>query len=545
MKLQRQNVTPSHTLVVASCLLLCCGDDGDAPSPTDDPGAEATGAVTGDIVSSPSRLRYKTLPKLASALSYGRGDGRKGVIEHLMGAGRGDAPALHDFLHQTTPVPPADIKAVLRSIDAAVPDRHGRFSAKVKAPDLDWMEALLKVKPDRLSPGLRKALDHCVLSVALIRALAATKHHDAPVSLIRFGFRHDGAYRDQCGMKIRAMGIHAVPGLLRARALKDPQAFKMVRYASYQMDRMDFNRADRCLRKAPPDLRAEILHAYGEIRDPGAVAAVLKETDSQVDKVRQAARWAILRYVSGRRPRVVKRKLKLSRGRETQKARLLYLTYRQLATHALATALAKETARAGEPLDEAKRALIREHEPRYLAEKLFSRYDRRRHRARRKEVRAALALGKKGDLERALDSFDRILAASPDHPSREEMAPHYYAAGIRLMKAGRLKDAYLNLSKAAHLTPAARFVDDARARCLLAEVLMDRQMPALHREWKLRRALDLSPGLEDARLALKRVHNKQRQRLFIAGGMGGGVVLSLLLGIVLLWRRFSGTQGTP
>ena len=538
MRLQQSIATLLWPLAFAPCVLLCCGDGDSRPS---SPADEQASAVSEDVISSPSRLRYKAWSELAKALSASRGERRQDTVRHLLGVGRGDAPMLHAFLHQTTPIPSADLKAVLRSTGAAVPDRHGRFAAKATPKEVDWLDALLKLDADRLSPGLRKALDHCVLSVALIRALAATRHHDASVSLIRFGFRHRGAFRDECGKQIRGMGTYAVPGLLRARALKDPQAFKMVRYAKYQMDRMDFNRAERCLRKAPPDLRAEILHAYGESRDPTAVAAVLKQTDAEESKVRQAARWAILRYVSGRRPRVVMRKLKLAGGRETEKARLLYLTYRQLATHALANRLAKETTHGSESIAETKRALIREHEPRYLAEKLFSRFDRRRQRARRKDVQAALALGKKGDLKRALASFNKILASTPDHPSRDEMSPHYYTSGVRLMQAGRLREAYLHLSKAIHLTPGAKFVNDARARCLLAESLMDRDMPALHREWKLGRAVELSPTLADARLALNRVHNKQRQRLFLAGGMGGGMVLSLLLGLALLWRRFSST----
>ena len=529
------------------CLVMGCGGGKDAgdksPSPAEEPTGDRPAAVGEDIVASPSRLKFRKLSELSSALSHTNRERRKATLSALNNVGLGDAPTLHAFLHRTRSVPTADLKAVLRSAGAAVPDRHGRFKAGAVDTNLDWLEALLKVDPERLNPGLLRALDQCVMSVALIRALAATRHHDAPVSLIRYGFRHDGAFRDECGKQIRDMGIHAVPGLLRSRALKDPQAFKMVRYAKYQMDRMDFNRADRCLKKAPPDLRAEILHAYGESRDPTAVSAVLSETDSDVDKVRQAARWAILRYVSGRRPRVKMRKLKLAGGRETERARLLYLTYRQLATHALAARLAKETHSGGTPLDEAKRSLIREHEPRYLAEKLFARFDRRRQLARRKEVQAALEMGKKGKLKGALSSFDKILASTPDHPSRDEMSPHYYTSGVRLMQAGRLREAYLHLAKAIHLSPTAKFVNDARARCLLAESLMDKEMPALHREWKLRRALELSPTLEDARLDLKRVHSQQRQRLFIAGGVGGGVVLSLLLGIVLLWRRFS--SSTP
>ncbi len=526
-------------MVLVPWLVLGCGDSGKGAAGTKDPRPDTE--VADDIVKAPTRVGYKTRPALAKALSHTRGDGRKAAIKALLSAGRGDAPSLHNFLHATTPVPPSDLKSVLRKVGAQVPDRHGRFKSGGKVEKVDWLEALLEVDTERLNPKLLAALNHSVISVALIRALAASRHHDAPVSLTRFGFRHNGAFRDECGRQIRSMGIHAVPGLVRARALKDPQAFKMVRYAKYQMDRMDFNRADRALRKASPDLRAEILHAYGETRDPLAVSAVLKETDSDVNKVRQAARWAILRYVSGRRPRVKKRKLKLAGGRETERARLLYLTYRQLATHALAGRLAKETARSGEALKEVKRSYIREHEPRYLAEKLFARFDRRRERARRKEVRTALALGKKGDLKKALVAFDKILAATPDHPSRDEMSPHYYSSGVRLMKAGRVRRAYLLLSKAVLLSPGAKFADDAKARCLLAEALMDPGMPPLHREWKLRRALDLAPGLKDASLALKGLHSRQRQKIFIAGGMGGGVVLCLLLGLTLLWRRFSST----
>ena len=471
-------------------------------------------------------------------MGHAQGVRRKLALRKLMTAGRGDAPQLHRWLHGPTDVPAPDIKSVLRELGVAVPTRQGRFNGKAKHADRDWLDGLLGLDPKRLSPALRAALDQSLLSVALLRALAATRHQDASMSLTRFGFRHAGAFRDECGKQIRAMGIHAVPGLLRARALKDPQAFKMVRYAKYQLDRMDFNRAQRCLRKAPPRLRAEILHAYGEVRDPSAVSAVVEQTDSADDRVRHAARWAILRFVSGRPPLAVKRKLKLAGGRETQRARSLYLTYRQLATHALARRLVKELATKSKSPDELKKQLMSENEPRYLAEKLFAHFDRRRQRARHQEIASALELARKGDLKQALTAFDGILAANPQHPGRREMAPFYYQSGLSALEAGRLRKAHLLLSKAMHLDPRASFRKAARARCLLVEVYLDRNLPELQRQWKLQQALALAPDLRDARLALDRVHKKQQQRLFMAGGVGGGAALCLLLGLALVWRRF-------
>ena len=280
---------------------------------------------------------------------------------------------------------------MLRHIGAQVPDHKGRFVNPARIKDLDWLGALEKLKSSSISSHLRRAHGEALLSVALIRALAATGHHDASISLLRFSYRHGGAFRDECGRQIRAMGVRAVPGLLRARALKDPLAYKMKRYAAYQLDRMDLTRPARVLRQADPELQAELLHTYGEVRAGSAVNAVLGLTNAKSAKVRLAARWAMLRYVSGRPPRVIKRRLKLAGGRQTASARTLYLNYRQLASSAIVDRLAQELAAAGGPSEADLRKRFREEDdPRYLAERLFKHLDQQRELSQKEHLDRAL-----------------------------------------------------------------------------------------------------------------------------------------------------------
>jgi hypothetical protein len=470
---------------------------------------------------------------------------RRKLARRLLSATGEDAGQLHEWLHRATGVPAMDYKAVLRMIGASVPNRAGRFPSEepsrgAKAPsatEVDWLEALLELDPAKLR-GLRRAHSEATLSVALMRALVKTRHPEAAISILRFGYRHASAFRDESGTQLRALGPYAVPGLLRAIAIRDPEAHKMTRYASYQLDRIDCARPDRALKQGDPELRAEILHAYGEVRTPTAVSAVLSYTDDSSEKVRRAARWAMLRYVSGRPPKAVKRKLKLPGGRETDRARALYLTYRQLAAFALVQRLAEELcgAREGREVEAQRKALAEELEPRYLAERLFKHNDERREQVQRDELARAMAASKTGSLDQAIRRFDRILAAHPFHPERAAMAPFYFRKGRELLASGKLAEAESLLTKAIHLDPEAGFVREARARRALAEALSDRRMTS-ESEWKLRAALKLQPGLEQARIALRAYERRQQHRLWLAGGVGGGVAMVLLLGVVWVRRR--------
>jgi len=468
----------------------------------------------------PSALQGMTLEWLYKELRASSSR-RRAAVERLLRAERADAPMLHRWLHRKTSLSPADYRNMLRQIGAHVPDQRGRFGPdQVKNPD--WLEALLAIDPDTLPSYRKPAHVETLLSVALMRALVATKHPDASISLLRFGYRHVSAFKDECGRQIRALRVHAVPGLIRAQALRDPLAYKMVRYAAYQLDRIDCVRPDRALKQADPDLRAEIIHAYGEIRDPTAVRAVLKQAAASTQRVRRAARWAMLRYVSGRPPRVIKRKLKLAGGKETTTARALYLTYRQLAQHALLDRLAQEIQQGSKPpsgsIDEIRRQLNEENEPRHLAERLFALLDRRQKQNREQALALALSRAQAGNLTPALAEFDRQLALDPYHPRRDAMAVFYYRQGEQLQQQGKTRQALALLTKAMHLDPAGSFIADGRTRRDAVEAALDRSGAASSRS-------DPRPSL--------RPHG----RLWLVGVVATAAVVILLLSLTIVRRR--------
>ncbi len=534
----------TRLLIVVTMLTLACS--GEEKESLPDAGKVAAPKkkappplpLSGDLLEQASGIKGLTLEQARAALAPGSKEAaREAMVAKLLGATEADAPTLHGWLHREVKIPVADMKNMLRAVGAAVPDSKGRFAKPARIKDLDWLDALLKYDPAKLSPALKAALTECRLTTALIRATAATSHPDASISLVRFGYRHKGAFRDECGRQIRAMGVAAVPGLVRTRNLKDELGFKMVRYATYQMDRMNWTRPGRVLKLAGPDLQAELLHAYGEVRDPAAVNGVLAHADATAENVRRAARWATLRYVSGRPPRAMKRKLKLVGGRKTQRARSLYYTYQQLATHALATRLAKALSRRrGRPVAELRKELLSGVEPRHLAERLFAELDREQARGRTRQLKEAVAQARGGKLEAALARFDMILAASPFHKGRAEMAPHYFRQGKEKYDKGKMKQAMLYLTKAIHLAPAGDFVVQARAMRLVAEATLAPEGSTV-RENRLRQALALDPSQRRAEWELDRLHSRHRSRLTMAGGVGGVLALVLVFGLTLALRR--------
>jgi tetratricopeptide (TPR) repeat protein len=235
----------------------------------------------------------------------------------------------------------------------------------------------------------------------------------------------------------------------------------------------------------------------------------------------------MLRYVSGRPPKVVKRKLKLSGGRLTEKERSLYLTYRQLARYAIVERLGEEQA--------ANREIDKEQETRFMAEQLFKLLDRRRQRAHERKVQRALDLARAGRLDEALKIFDRMLTRDPFHQLRAKMAPFYLRRGHQFLEAGKLRRAARLFTKAIHLAGTGEVARTARARRALAEALASPGED--HQLWRLRAAVMHDPELGAARKALQQAERVQERRVVVVGAVGGGVSLALIIGLLFLRRR--------
>ncbi|PIE19317.1 MAG: hypothetical protein CSA65_02760 [Proteobacteria bacterium] len=484
------------------------------------------------------RLDATKLEQLRLAIIGSDAAARETALARLEVTTLADATLLHEALLRRTKVSAAGYKSVLRHVGAHVPDHRGRFPQKRKTKGLDWLDAL---QDHRAAPRLAKARDEALYSVAIARALVKTKRPEAATSLLRFAYRHNGAFRDECGRLLRELGDDAVPGLVRAPLIDDPLAYRIARYASYQLDRMNRARPELALRRAAShELRAELLHAYGEARSNAAVRAVVRYTGDLHPRVRRAARWATLRYASGRKPQARKRRLKLAGGKHTARARSLYYTYRQLVHHQLALRYAQVRRKATSsktppPSAEELSKLKSENDARGLAVKLFALQDAERRSRDEERLRKALARASKGEFQLAVGTFDRVLSKDPEHPQRAAIAEIYLRVGQRELRGGRYAKAALAFAKALLLLPAN---DPRRTRLrglrLLAEARRDGGSSA---EWRLRRALTLAPGLEQARQQLNKLESRQGTTTTIAATSAGLAGAGLLLLLITLRRR--------
>ncbi|MBW2730883.1 MAG: hypothetical protein JRH20_00735 [Deltaproteobacteria bacterium] len=492
-------------------------------------------------------LTDSQLRRTRAALANADKNGHKKALREILAAQPADLPLLHRALLRRTKVSAANFKRVLRRIGAAVPDRHGRFSSPVKGKDAkketDWLEALSVLDPASLPEKLVLARQEALYSVVLTRALVATGRSEAGSTILLFAYRHGEAFRDQCGRALRAMGSAAVPSLARAPLLKHPLTYRIARYASYQLDRLNRSRPELALANADPSLQVEMLHAYGEARTLAAVAAVVAHMDDSNGEVRRAARWAALRYVSGRPPRAAKRQLKLAGGKKTERARSLYLTYRQLARHELAARLATLEIKAGRAkgqVDAVAETLRREHDGIALAEKLSVATDERRAQAQRQRYEVALKLARTGRRKTAVAQLDRLLALQPEGSERGEIARIYLREGEAQLGLCAEGDracharAALALGKAlALLAPNAASFRRAEAMRLIAEAGRDE---GSGRRWRLERALMLDPGSELAQKRIDDLRHQHRSSMKVAMSAAGGTSLAALL-LLVFWRR--------
>jgi tetratricopeptide (TPR) repeat protein len=394
-------------------------------------------------------------------------------------------------------------------------------------PAVDPAAAAAPPSPAEMQLARAEALE----TVALVHALAATRRLDAVEPIFNLAFEPGGVFRDECGRQIRSMDSYAVPALIRL--MHTPPArqnsfAKQRRYASYQLDRMDRQRPPKAIATAPEDrVRAEIIHAYGDVRALEAVEAILNQVDSPSHRVRREARWAWLRYVSGKEPPPApKRKRKLPGGKEEAEEKPDYLTYREIATLALQKQLAAIQNKPPEANASAKQ----------MTDELFDYYDQKRSAEWDAEFAAASTKQEGGDIKGAADGFGWILAHDPNHPRRAEMAHVLALYGDSLRDQGEVSRALGYWRQAIDLAP-----DGPDGRALAARVSLYDAEEALARGHAdvgaFKKALALDPSLTEARRGLRRAEALQARRRWanIAEGLTAALGLALLL--YWLWRR--------
>ncbi|HEY2748924.1 MAG TPA: hypothetical protein VGL86_30090 [Polyangia bacterium] len=456
-------------------------------------------------------------------------------------------------------VPPPRVKGQPR---AKRPPPHDPetldWLAALKTVDLDaaaQLDADKSIPPPWVPPGTKKpkpapppvvttppppppsraemeaARAEAIETVTLMRAIAATRRLDAVDPIFKLAFQYDGVFRDECGRAIRSMDSYAVPRLIEL--VHEPNAGKVNlakqrRYAAYQLDRMDRQRPQKAISTAPDDrVRAEIVHAYGDTRALDAVEAILGQVDSPSHRVRREARWAWLRYVTGKAPPPApKRKRKLPGGKEEAEEKPDYLTYREIATLALGKELAAINNAPPDPNATAKE----------MTDELFDYYDKKRAAEWDGAFAAAKTKEERGDLRGATDDYGWILAHDPNYARRAEMAHAFARYADSVKDQGEVPRALGLWRQAIDLAPDGPDARYAGARVALYDAL--EALRAGHADVAgFERALALDPSLGEAHAGLTRARWLQARRRWIV--IGGELAAALVLAIALfiLWRR--------
>jgi tetratricopeptide (TPR) repeat protein len=493
-----------------------------APASTAATGATRQDAKSADKAELDDPESAEQARTAVAALGVGDGDKEERLarVEELSAIAPTPIETLRTFLARERKTPVEDRRAVLESINADLPDEKGRFRSpgREKPEDLEAAEKLdwaaeLSGKP--ASPALGEAL----ADIAAIRALARSEDPRGALIVLEFAFADAGLiYRDECGRYLRLGAPWSIPGLIRGT---DGDRLDMRRYASYQLERLDREAPHKALRAARGNevLQVEIFRAYADSLFREAIYLVLDSLDHGSPPIRAAARDAWHRYITTapRRP-VPKRKLTLPGGDLTKKPMPLYLSHLEIADIEIRERLEAITGEAPP-----KKATLEE-----MSEKLLAEHDRARAARDSERFARGQKAAAAGDHAEAVRLFDAVLATSPDHPKRREMAPSYLAQGEALLEARDFQGAAVRFRKASALDPEGPSAKEARAKIHVARA----------------RAIEAAGGDSSAELARARDIDPEagmgeapgRWMLFI--GVGGAVAgLLLLLAGVLLRRR--------
>jgi len=220
-------------------------------------------------------------------------------------------------------------------------------------------------------------LDGAIERVVLARALGGMASADAGRALVALSTSYGALFRQEVGRIVRGqLRDYVLPALIE---LRNPS----------EMMRVFMRQTREALRKVTPGeavqqhdnaLLAEILRAYGSIRQPDAMQVVVSFVNSDRAQVREAARWAVTQY-----------------GRESINA--LRAAYEMYEGHDANPQWGWER----------------------TAQELYLANDRRRMAEVTQRLDAGLAAGRSGDGDAMLAHFRWVLARHPDMQRRAEM----------------------------------------------------------------------------------------------------------------------------
>jgi tetratricopeptide (TPR) repeat protein len=251
------------------------------------------------------------------------------------------------------------------------------------------------------------------------------------------------------------------------------------------------------VRIADHHLVAEILLAYANPLDFGALAVIVSSMSSDRMEIRNAARQAIARF-----------------GKN--------------AIWPLREAFEEATG---------KRAR-RDWNWEQLLEKLNSLHDREREQRADNALDKGIAAFRASDFKSMARHFDRILADYPDYERRSEMGPGYAAMGQNYLSSDKLALALSAYRRAIRLSPTHSAVSDWRAQ--LAFITSEQQLSrGVANLQGYKKVLQHNPEHEPAKTIIDRISGawEMRQETAKRWSKVGAVVLLSLFALGQFYRR--------
>jgi hypothetical protein len=354
--------------------------------------------------------------------------------------------------------------------------------------DGDWLEFLLaKPKPKD------KTWRDLVALTAMNRMLAAIGTTPAVRQLVAHYAFFGDLVRVDLQRLVAKLHDRAVPALIEAR---QHDAKNVQKWAAKLLDVLGRAIPGEAVATSDTQVLADVLRAYGRVRDVDAARVILSFCNSEHVVLREAAREAI--------------------------------------------------AAIGEPgmwqLRDVYLGMTGGKPPRdwswdRLARELFGLYDRARQAEVHKLMEDGAAAAKDRKWKEATDLFDRVLAHAPLFERRKEMVPAYLERAKEIEK-GDADASLAMLRKALRLDPKASNAKKTEADidALEASLLHDRGTPDKH---LLARALELDPTNERARAGMAALDAKAAPKQADLRRYAGAAAIAVvaLLAMVVLGRR--------
>ncbi|AKU93485.1 hypothetical protein AKJ09_00149 [Labilithrix luteola] len=426
----------------------------------------------------PEGMSSTELDKLVAPLLGDDAAARRAAAKRIGELGPEAVPAIGKALAELRKTPSAGVRAAVK----AARERAGKGEG-------DVCDALLDLPRGEDAQAEKAALT----TAAFVRALAHLGTTPAVRQLVKIAGDHNGAFRPEVTRQVKALGDRAVPALLETKKGATPDVRQ---WAYTQLEGMGKRIAGDAVQTKDNQVLADVLRAFGIIRELDSIPVVLSFVNADREKIRATARETIGMF-----------------GQDAiWKLREAYENV------------------SGKPAPDGWSAAD-------VSRELFAAYDRLRLQEVYGLLDQGLAQEKQGKLDEAVAAFDRVLARTPMIDRRAEMVSAY-VAHAQAHEDDDAVGATSTLRKALRLAP-----DGPRASQINADLAYLEGMQLLARGIKdteaFKRALSLDPGHAKARVELDRLETvhadrEDRTRLF---GAAGALFLATVLGLVLLTGR--------